>query len=364
MKKGLRTAACALIALSMLAGCSGKKTETITSGMANADLFDNMKKGETVDAKTVTEAFNTALESAEAADSATIDTNTAIELTENGKTTSTQNITQIKYKPADTSADSEAAADTEEQTATEENEVGTLGETDQTTPERIAYVSITNEYDGQSDTLDGYYENNCLYYELEGKKVKEAMDYDSFMYIVGSYALKFDEDVVESAYKTSSKNETEYTVKFNREAMAEMMMNNIAGTSSAMTEDEGMSIDSAFMYFAVDKDGCLKGFDLELEAKFVSTAEAEGEQESETAAAEETKEEAAEETTVAETDSTKESPFKYSIVANFSNLGSTQVDSPENLSEYRDVNEVLEEIQQEEDMAAEQETAEETITAE
>lgn len=355
MKKGLRAAACVLIALSMLAGCSGKKTETITSGMANADLFDNMKKGETIDAKTVTEAFNTALESAEAADSATIDTNTAIELTESGKTTSTQNTTQIKYKPADTSADSENAADTGEETTTAENEVGTLGETAQTTPERIAYVSITNEYDGQSDTLEGYYENNCLYYELEGKKVKENMDYDSFMYIVGSYALKFDEDVVESAYKVSSKNETEYTVKFNQEAMAEMMMNNIAGTDSAMAEDESMSIDSAFMYFAVDKDGCLKGFDLELEAKFVSTEEAESEQESEAATTEEG--------TEAEADSSKESPFKYSIVANFSNLGSTQVDSLENLSEYRDVNEVLEEMQQEEDMAAEQEAAEETTAA-
>ncbi len=355
MKKGLRAAACVFIAFSMLAGCSGKKTETITSGMANADLFDNMKKGETVDAKTVTEAFNTALESAEAADSATIDTNTAIELTENGKTTSTQNTTQIRYKPADTSADSENTADAGEETTTAENEVGTLSETAQTTPERIAYVSITNEYDGQSDTLDGYYENNCLYYELEGKKVKEDMDYDSFMYIVGSYALKFDEDVVESAYKVSSKNETEYTVKFNQEAMAEMMMNNIAGTDSAMAEDESMSIDSAFMYFAVDKDGCLKGFDLELEAKFVSTAEAESEQDSEAATTEES--------TEAEADSAKESPFKYSIVANFSNLGSTQVDSLENLSEYRDVNEVLEEMQQEEDMAAEQEAAEETTAA-
>lgn len=355
MKKGLRTAACVLIALSMLAGCSGKKTETITSGMATADLFDNMKKGETVDAKTVTEAFNTALESAEGADSATIDTNTAIELTENGQTTSTKNTTQIKYRPADTSADSEKTADTEEETAAAENEVGTISATAETMPEKVAYVSITNEYDGQSDSLEGYYENNCLYYELEGKKVKEDMDYDSFMYIVGSYALKFDEDVVENAYKVSSKNETEYTVKFNQEAMAEMMMNNIAGTGSAMAEDESMSIDSAFMYFVVDKDGCLKGFDLELEAKFVSTAETESEQSSEAA----TTEEGAE----AEADSAKESPFKYSIVANFSNLGSTQVDSLENLSEYRDVNEVLEEMQQEEDMAAEQEAAEETTAA-
>ncbi len=360
MKKGLKIAASALLVLAVLSGCTGTKDEDtreeISSGMAGADLFEDMKKGEAVDAKTVTEAFSDALDKTEAADSASIGTEVSIELTENDEKSSSRSITQIKYQPAENAADTEETTSVSEETTLAEDAVA--DETAEESPNRIAYVNIQNEYDGQSNTMEGYYENGYLYYTLEDNKVKEVMDYDDLMYIVGSYALQFNEDVVDVALKVTSNSETRYTIRFDSAAMAEMMISNMAGAGSPLGTDENMTINEAYMYFVVDNDGYLSGFDMELDAKFVSVAD---ESVTEDNADTELTTEAQEGDEAADT-VINESPFKYSVVANFRDINSTIVEAFEDLDSYKDVNEVLEQMQQEADEAAAQE--EETVASE
>ncbi len=353
MKKGLKIAASMLMVISMLAGCgTGDKTKTdegVAPGTANAQLFDNMKKGETIDAADVTAAFNDALEKSEAAGSATIDTEVSINLTENGESSSSKSITQIKYQPVGVNSNSnnEAAEDKKESEAegkdskdkdAAEQSTESKAEAEQSTA-KIASVKVTNEYNGESNTIEGYFEDNYLYYTLEDKQVKEAMTYDGLMSMVGSYALNFTEDVVEDALKVTSDDEIKYTIKFNQTAMADMMTSNMAGAGSPLGDGEEMVINEAYMYFVVDNDGCLTGFDMELDAKFSLKASEAG-----------TQPQSGEDT--ASSDSVTESPFKYSVAANFSDLESTVVEKPEKLEGYRDVNEVLEEIQQQADEEA------------
>jgi hypothetical protein len=371
MKKGLKIAVSALLALSVLAGCgSVKSNETISSGMADATLFDDMKKGEEVTASDVTQIFSDALDKTNGADSITIDTQVAIDLTEDGETSSSKSTTQIKYQPVESSSsDSEETTEAAEESETSEQDADTSEEStsdeDTSSSEKIAYVNVQNDYNGETNEIEGYYEGGYLYYTLEDNKVKEVMDYDSLMYIVSSYSLQFTEDVVDSAYKVSDKDKTKYTIKFDPESMAEMMMNNMAGAGSPLGDDEDMIINDAYIYFEVNADGYMSGFDMELDAKFISSAtEDETSAEADTEVSEDTTDEAAEATEAATEEaaqdesadgSTKvESPYKYSVVANFTDINSTKVEAFDDLDSYRDVNDVLEEMQSESESEAEE----------
>jgi hypothetical protein len=308
MKKGLRITAVALTAAVLLTGCN----DGITLGTATEGRFEDMQKGESVDAQTVTTTFSDALSKAENSDSATIDTNVDIELTEDGQSTTTQQDISIKFASdeTDSSADSKDDSDTTEKNVK-------------------ANVKVVNTYNDETNTTEAYYEGGNLYYEYNDQKVKETVDYNSLMDMVGSYSIGFNEGAVESAVKVAASTETKYIIKFDPVAMGEMMMGN--SSAYAQSENENIDISDAYLYFVVDGNGVMKGFNMEINANFTSEAES----------------------TEAQTgDSSDEatlttSPFRYSLAANFTNLGSTKVEAFENLDDYIDVNTVLENMQNE-----------------
>jgi hypothetical protein len=320
MKKGLRMTAVALTAVALLTGC-GSSSKDVALGTATEEKFTDMSKGESVEAQAVTTAFTDALTQAESADSATINTNVNIELTEDGETTSTQQDINIKYAITRDESDDDTDA-TKDDSASE----NTIKASDVR-----ADFNITNKYNGEENVTDAYFENGMLYYEYDGKKVKEEADYADLMSTVANYTIGFNEDAVESAVKVESSDETKYIIKFDSEAMAEMMMNN--NVAGSQTEDESISINSAYLYFVVDNSNAMLGFNMEIDADFTSAVEA-------------TETETADEAQSTETQ-TKTSPFKYSLAANFTNLNTTEVTAFENLDEYEDINTVLENMSNE-----------------
>lgn len=369
MKKGLKITASALLALSLMTGCSGSENETITAGKATDELFEEMQNSDSIDAADVTETFSTALANSEAADSATIGTEVSIELTDAGQTSSSKNSTQIMYMPApdsgDTEETTEAADESAEGTTSAE---GTEAADDTEDIDRVAYVNITNDYDGNTNTIEGYYEDGYLYYNLGDAKVKEAMSYTDLMYIVGSYALQFEEDVVSGAYSTTEGDNEAYIVQFDPDAMAEMMMNNMLAAGGAFGSDESMDINTAYLYFEVDPDGNLAGFNMELDAKFVtSTTSEESVAEDTTSAVDEAEETASEAETTDDTQTVTdvtESPFVYSVTATFNDLNNTEVEAYSDLESYMDVNEYLEQQQAAEATTADTGEVSETATEE
>lgn len=369
MKKGLRAAAAVMLALIVTTGCAANKKNndgnTVSAGTANEKLFDDMKKGESVDAATATEAFTKAMDIALACDSATIDTKTTVELTENDKTTTTENSTLFKYQPDENAA---KKAESEETTAaqSDESETATGEDTDNQTENEetpmLASIEINNKVNDEENKMDGYYKDGYLYYTMDDEKVKEPVSFDQLNYVIGNYNMQFTEDVVESALKLEDKNEVKYTVKFAPDKMADMMMNNMAAGGSPMADDEDMVINEAYLYFVVDKDGRMSGYDMEIDAKF-TTADAEITTEAEKDAEATTKaDEKSEETTAAESDKksdtdAKESPFKYSITTNFKDLNKTKVEDKTDLDSYRDVYDVLNEQQEAEEGTTETQEA-------
>lgn len=355
MKKGLKLTAVALLAVSMLAGCGGKE-EKITSGTASADRFEDMQKGENVDGKEVNKIFNDALVKVGEVDSATIDMEVSVHLVENGEEVSNKNTTSIKFMPGEASKTEKTNA---AQNETEES-AGTQPEAEEQTASKVALVDMTNEGNGTTQNISGYFENDKFYYNIsdsgnaENKEVKvvRPMLYEELMSVFGGYGLQFNDDVVESAAKVESKDETKYIIQFNAQAMADMMLDNLASAGAPLSDNEDMNIDTAYMYFAVDNEGVIKGYDMELEAQFTS-------KESNETATEASTGEQAEPTLT-------ESPFKYSIVANFTDINSTKVEAYSDLDSYRDVNEVMAELQSEAAAASENasEMAEETTSAE
>lgn len=346
MKRNLKITAAVAIIISMLTGCGANKEQQgqgITPGMANAEMLNDMKNGEAVDGSAVVTAFTEGLNKAEATDSATIDTEVTITMTEAGETISSTNATTLKYMPG--------TAAEEEQREVQTAEDATGSDTATAESERVASVAITNTYNGESSTIDGYYEDGYLYYTLEEQLVKETMTYDDLVAMVGSYALSFTESVVEDVYKIESDNETEYIIRFDESAMSEMMTNNMANAGSPLGSGEDMILNEAYLYFVVDKDGYLEGFDMEIDAKFISTESADiaGTLPENTEAA------------TGEATETVESPFTYSVTANFTEFNNTKVEKLEGLDTYRDVNEVIAEMEQQ---AAEENSIEETTVAE
>lgn len=333
MKRNLKIAVCTMIAFCMLSGCSGKETERVNSGTANANLFDDMKTGEAVDGKTVMQAFSDAMELTDNADSATIESEVNIQLTEDDETTSSKSTSKIQFQP-----NPDAKTDEEPSTSEADEESGSSEEdadSEQPVPERIVAANIANELNGESVASlgDCYYSDGYVYYSLDDNKVKEAVDYSGFMYYIGNYAIQFNGDVAESAYKVSSKKETKYTVKFDNESIADMMISNMVGGGESFAENETMSVNEAYLYFVVDSDGYIIGYDMELDAQFTTTTPSESEE---------------------NTSEVKQSPFKYSVVANFTDINSTKVTPPEDIDSYRDVNEVLAEMESEQEENTEQ----------
>lgn len=352
MKKGLKITASVILAMSVMAGCSGNSDGkgTIVPGKATDELFEEMQSSESVDSDKVTEIFSNALTQSDEADSATIDTEVSIELTDAGVTSTSKNTTQIKYMPAEGSDETEETTEAVDESA-EDTTVADETGTDESTEaaDKVAYVNISNDYDGTTNNIEGYYEDGYLYYDLEGTNVKEAMSYEDLMYIVGSYALQFQSDVVSEAYTATEGDNAAYIVEFDPEAMADMMMNNMLSAGGAFGNGESMSINDAYLYFEVTPEGELAGFNMELDAKFVTTTTSEEAVSEETTTADTE----AEETT--DTDQTEdatqtvnnvsESPFMYSVTANFSDINNTEVEAYSDLDSYIDVNEYLEQQQ-------------------
>ncbi len=352
MKKGLKITASVILAMSVMAGCSGNSDGdgTIVPGKATDELFKEMQSSESIDGDKITEIFSDALTQSDEADSATIDTEVSIELTDAGVTSTSKNTTQIKYMPAEGSDETEETTKAVDESA-EETTVGDGIDTDESTEtvDKVAYVNISNDYDGTTNNIEGYYEDGYLYYDLEGTNVKEAMSYEDLMYIVGSYALQFQSDVVSEAYTTTEGDNAAYIVEFDPEAMADMMMNNMLSAGGAFGNGESMSINDAYLYFEVTPEGELAGFNMELDAKFVTktTSEEAVSEETTTAdtEAEETTDTEQTEDATQTVNNVSESPFMYSVTANFSDINNTEVEAYSDLDSYIDVNEYLEQQQ-------------------
>lgn len=340
MKKGLKMAAAAVLALTILSGCSAKE-EKITSGIASADKFEDMQKGESVESEDLNIAFTKAIDKIKEVDSATIDMEVGVNLTENGEELSNTNITKIMIMDK---VGSEAEA-----TTAAEGESSETPNIESESEPKVALVDMTNEGNGETQNIAGYFDEDKFYYTVDGQKVIRPMSYEELMAVFASYDLQFSNEVIENAVKVESKDETKYSVKFNPESMANMMINNLTSQGASLDPNEGLDVETAYLYFVVDKDGFMKGYDMELNAQFTT---ANGEAESENATGE------------GNSDGITNSPFKYSIVTNFSDINATKVEPYSDLDTYRDINEVIAEMQAEQESAQTNETGEETVTTE
>lgn len=292
MKKKVVLLLAATMIVSALSGCgmTKKESEAMITDISNADMLKTADEKSLINSDEAVKAFSDALDKVKKEKNITIDTTTTTNLGEGDKAENAINTSKLKK--------------------------------DVTDDKSTASVELTNDYTGQKSKVSGYYDGKTLFFTStatnestkkdETQKIKEEMSFDDFLSIIDSYSLNLYEENIEKASLETKKDGSKiFKIAYNPEKLQATMQTNIEAAGQSLPDGQTMKVNFSNVEAKVNKDGNLTSFAFKIDAKYVSDKE--------------------------------ESPYNYTIVADFTNFGKTKVDVVTKTDDYKDASEIQQE---------------------
>lgn len=292
MKKKVVLLLAATMIVSSLSGCgmTKKESEAMITDISNADMLKTADEKSLINADEAVKAFSDALTKVKEEKNVTIDTTTTTNLGEGDKAENAVNTSKLKKNITD----------------------------DKST----ASVELTNDYSGQKSKVSGYYDGKTLFFTStasnestkkdETQKIKEEMSFDDFLSIIDSYSLNlYEENIEKASLETKKDGSKVFKIAYNPEKLQATMQTNIEAAGQSLPDGQTMKVNFSNVEANVNKDGNLTSFAFRIDAKYVSDKE--------------------------------ESPYNYTIVADFTDFGKTKVDVVTKTDDYKDASEIQQE---------------------
>lgn len=169
----------------------------------------------------------------------------------------------------------------------------------------IAEFVINSDANGEKMTLNGFYQNECVYYTAGEEKVKEDMSYDLLMQNTGMYDININEEVIATASCYDAENGGKQTsISFDNEKIPEMIKECMPDLTDMLDlDDEDTIINYGNIEYVTNSDGIMKSVRLVLDVTF----------------------------------QTGDYPTGFNIYMNreYSDINSTEIVIPENLEDYQ-----------------------------
>lgn len=313
MKKKLALITAGLMLAFSMTGCGTSSSKAIEE-IDNAALFDTIAEDALVNTDDINTAFTTAMDSVNAAENITINSQNLVTLGEGEALETTDYKTTIKIETQDAAASEDAAADgTEAQSKVKKGS-----------------VVMDNKYNDETSKVTAYYDGTQLYFITnEGDPVVEEMDWNSFMSVVNTYSLSIFSECVDKAACIEGKDGSkEYYMAYDPVKLEEQMRTNLEASGQSVGQSLNMEVNYSNLYAKLDSEGNLLNYIYVLDANYVSDTETQ--------------------------------PYKYIVKSEFTDIGKTKVDEVTNTDDYMTADEYTKLL---EERSTEAEQADESATA-